>query len=58
MCNGTCFHSLFPGDIFSAGHMVVFVWLLLNMAHPQTGRTPPHGESAPEKTIDPKHELN
>lgn len=47
-CSGTCLHSLFPGDILSVGHMVVFVWLLLNTAHLRTGRTPPHGESAPE----------
>lgn len=55
-CSGTCLHSLLPGDIFSVGHMSVFVWLFLNMAHPQTGQTPPHDEFAPEKYH--KHEMN
>lgn len=47
--SGTCFHSLFPGDNFSVGHMAVFVWLLLDIAIPQTGHTHPRDESSPEK---------
>lgn len=55
-CSGTCLRTVLPGDIFSVGHMAVFVRLLLNMAHPQTGRIPPHDESAPEEYH--KHEMN
>lgn len=63
MCSGICLHSSSPGDILCVGRMAVFARLPLNTADPQTGRTPPHAESAPkdgdnhQKEIHRRHEL-